>query len=233
MKNIASEWGAVCRRIRQAEALYNREAGSVQLLAVSKTQSASSLAALAELGQRAFGENYLQEALTKQQQLSQPMLEWHYIGPVQSNKCRQIAEHFAWIHSVSRLKEAQLLSQFRPDGLPPLQLLLQVNISQETTKSGVSLDALPELASRVAELPRVALRGLMALPAPETELARSRAQFARLAQAQAELQAAGLALDQLSMGMSADLEAAIAEGATWVRVGSALFGARPSSKSKT
>lgn len=225
MKNIASEWGAVCQRMRQAEALYNREAGSVQLLAVSKTQSADKLASLADLGQQHFGENYLQEALAKQRPLQAYGLTWHFIGPIQSNKTQAIAEHFDWVHSVDRLKVAQRLSQYR-QGLPALNVLLQVNISQESTKSGVSLAELPQLAQQVAQLPNLRLRGLMALPAPEADLQLARQAFAQLAQAQQQLRQQALPLDQLSMGMSADLEAAIAEGATWVRVGSALFGPR-------
>ena len=181
-----------------------------------------------DAGQRAFGENYLQEALDKIAALQgkTPGLEWHFIGPIQSNKTRPIAEHFDWVHSVDRLKIAQRLSEQRPEELGPLNICLQVNISAEASKSGLAPEALPEVAAQVAQLPRLRLRGLMAIPAPSDDMKQQRAAFAAVRGLYEQLRAGGLAMDTLSMGMSADLEAAVAEGATIVRVGSAIFGAR-------
>lgn len=218
---------AVLARIREAERRFQRLPGSVTLLAVSKTQPAAAIAVLAAAGQRHFGENYLQEALKKQAALSHLSLSWHYIGPIQSNKTRRIAERFDWVHSVDRLNIAQRLSEQRPDDLPPLNICLQVNISQEPSKHGLSLDELAPIAWQVAKLPRLRLCGLMAIPAASADFAAQRRPLARLREAQQALIAAGLALDTLSMGMSDDLEAAIAEGATLVRVGTAIFGPRP------
>jgi pyridoxal phosphate enzyme (YggS family) len=180
----------------------------------------------AAAGLRAFGENYVQEGTDKIREAALPGLEWHFIGPLQSNKTRPVAEHFAWAHSVDRLKTAERLSGQRPDALPPLQVCLQVNISGEETKSGVAPQDLPALARAVAKLPRIALRGLMAIPAPAAGFAAQREPFGRLRRLFEQLLGEGLALDTLSMGMSDDLEAAIAEGATLVRVGTAIFGER-------
>ena len=216
----------VLARIRAAEIRFGREPGSVRLLAVSKTRPAADIAELAASDCHAFGENYLQEALEKIQALAQLDLEWHFIGPIQSNKTQPIASYFQWVHSVEREKIARRLSEQRPDTLPDLNICLQVNISGEDSKSGVSLTALPGLAEVVASLPRLRLRGLMAIPAPETDFVRQRAAFRPLREARDALVAQGLALDTLSMGMSGDLEAAIAEGATLVRVGSDIFGPR-------
>lgn len=218
---------ATLTRIRAAEQADGRPRGSVALLAVSKTQPAAAIRALADAGQRCFGENYLQEALAKIAELADRDLEWHFIGPLQSNKTRAIAEHFHWVHSVDRLKIAERLSAQRPEALPPLQICLQVNVSGEASKSGCTLDELPTLAQAVAALPRLRLRGLMAIPAPAAGYEAQRRPFRLLREALERLNAAGLALDTLSMGMSDDLEAAIAEGATLVRVGTALFGTRP------
>ena len=216
----------VLARIRAAEQRYHRPPGSVQLLAVSKTQPVAAVAALAAAGQLCFGENYVQEALDKITALAALGLEWHLIGPLQANKTREVAEHFAWVHSVDRLKIAERLNAQRPAGLPPLNVCLQVNIDQEPTKHGLDVDEVATVAQAVAGLPKVRLRGLMAIPAPAADMAAQRRPLARLRELQESLNAAGLALDTLSMGMSDDLEAAVAEGATLVRIGTALFGPR-------
>ncbi len=226
MSTIATQIAKVVTRIREAEQAAGRPLGSVGLLAVSKTQPADAIRqAHVAAGLRDFGENYLQEALDKQLQLADLPLSWHFIGPIQSNKTRPIAEHFDWVHSVDRLKIAERLSAQRPAQLPPLNVCLQVNVSLEPSKSGCSLEEAPALARAIAQLPNLRLRGLMAIPAPSDDPQQQRAAFARLRQLQQAL-SADLALDTLSMGMSQDLEAAIAEGATWVRIGTALFGAR-------
>lgn len=213
-------------RIHTAEQRHHRPSGSVQLLAVSKTQPSAAIAALAAVGQRRFGENYVQEALDKIAELAALDLEWHFIGPIQANKTRSIAEHFAWVHSVDRLKIAERLSAQRPAHLPPLNVCLQVNIDREPTKHGLDEREVATVASAVATLPRLRLRGLMAIPAPAADFTAQREPLARLRTLQDLLNAAGLGLDTLSMGMSDDLEAAIAEGATLTRVGTALFGPR-------
>jgi pyridoxal phosphate enzyme (YggS family) len=218
-KNIAK----VAARIREAAQAVARDPADVGLLAVSKTQPAAAIREAFAAGLRDFGENYLQEALDKQAALADLALTWHFIGPIQSNKTKPIAEHFAWVHSVDRLKIAQRLSDQRPAGLPPLNVCLQVNVSGEASKSGCAPEDLQPLAQAVADLPRLHLRGLMCIPAPSDDPAEQHAAFARL---RALRDALGLGLDTLSMGMSQDLEAAIAEGATWVRIGTALFGAR-------
>lgn len=215
-------------------------AGAAGLVAVSKTQPAGAVRALAALGQRAFGENYVQEGVDKilrvRALLAVPpdaatrspaeALEWHFIGPLQSNKTRLVAESFDWVHSVEREKIAQRLNDQRPAGLAPLNVCIQVNVSSEASKSGCTPNEAAALARQVVGMPRLRLRGLMAIPEPTPDEAEQRAAFARLARLQEALRADGLALDTLSMGMSADLEAAVAEGATLVRVGTAIFGAR-------
>ena len=222
----AARLQAVQQRIARAAAEAGRDAADVLLLAVSKTFDAAAIREMAALGQCDFGENYVQEALAKQAQLEDLPLVWHFIGPIQSNKTRPIAEHFSWVHGVDRLKIAERLSAQRPAGLPPLQLCIELNISGEPSKGGVTPAALPALADAVAGLPHVRLRGLMAIPAPTPDNQAQRAAF-RIVRDQFEaLRAGGHALDTLSMGMSGDLEAAIAEGATIVRVGTALFGDR-------
>lgn len=226
MNDVAARLAAVRRRVHDAENDAGRPAGSVMLLAVSKTFPAEVMRACAAAGQTRFGENYVQEAVSKITALSDLTLEWHFIGPLQSNKTRAVAEHFHWVHSIDRLKIAERLSQQRPEHLPPLQVCLQVNTSGETTKSGVSFAQLPELAAAVRQLPRLRLRGLMTIPAPSDDPAAQRLPFRALREAFDALNAQGHDLDTLSMGMSDDLEAAIAEGATIVRVGSAIFGAR-------
>jgi pyridoxal phosphate enzyme (YggS family) len=216
----------VQQQIAEALAQSRRPADSARLLAVSKTRPASDILALYQSGQRRFGENYLQEALPKIAQLQGYDIEWHFIGPIQSNKTRDIASHFSWVHSVERLKIAQRLSEQRPAALPPLNICLQVNVSGEESKSGCKLQELPQLAMAVARLPRLRLRGLMTIPAPCDDFKAQRQPFHTLHQALTRLQEGGLALDTLSMGMSGDLAAAIAEGATLVRIGTALFGPR-------
>jgi hypothetical protein len=214
-------------RIAEAERRYGREAGSVQLLAVTKTRTAAEIRAVAALGQYCFAENYLQEALTKLDELATDDLEWHFIGAIQSNKTDAIAQHFAWVHTLDREKLARRLNDQRPAERPPLQVCIQINISDEETKSGIGLADLPEFAAMVAALPRLTLRGLMALPAPAPEFEQQRLPFRRLAAALRDLQQRGFDVDTLSMGTSDDFEAAIAEGATIVRLGTSIFGPRP------
>ena len=223
MSTIAENIAKVRERIREAEQACGRPSGSVALLAVSKTKPAADIREAHAAGLDDFGENYLQEALGKQVELADLALTWHFIGPIQSNKTRPIAEHFHWVHSVDRLKVAERLSAQRPADLPPLNVCLQVNVSGEDSKSGCAPGELPALARAVAALPNLKLRGLMAIPEPTEDVAAQRAAFARLREL---LTALNLGLDTLSMGMSHDLEAAVAEGATWVRIGTALFGAR-------
>ncbi|MCI0913180.1 YggS family pyridoxal phosphate-dependent enzyme [Pseudomonas putida] len=223
MSTIADNLRALAARIDSAAKAAGRDPASLTLLAVSKTKPASAIRELHAAGVCDFGENYLQEALAKQQDLQDLPLIWHFIGPIQSNKTKAIAEHFDWVHSVDRLKIAQRLSEQRPPSLPPLNICLQVNVSGEASKSGCAPEDLPGLANAVATLPNLRLRGLMAIPEPSEDRAEQEAAFASLRQLQEGL---NLGLDTLSMGMSHDLEAAIAQGATWVRIGTALFGAR-------
>ncbi|QYX52080.1 YggS family pyridoxal phosphate-dependent enzyme [Pseudomonas sp. S07E 245] len=223
MSTIADHLGALAARIDSAALACGRDPASIKLLAVSKTKPAAAVREAYAAGVRDVGENYLQEALAKQDELTDLALTWHFIGPIQSNKTRAIAEHFAWVHSVDRLKIAQRLSEQRPTELAPLNICLQVNVSGEDSKSGCTPAELPALAAAVATLPGLRLRGLMAIPEPSDERAVQEAAFARLSELQASL---NLGLDTLSMGMSHDLEAAISQGATWVRIGTALFGAR-------
>ena len=227
MNKIDDNLTKVTARIAQATRAAGREPQSVQLIAVSKTQPPAALQAAYAWGQRCFGENYLQEALDKQVSLSNLVdIEWHFIGPIQSNKTRPIAEHFAWVHSIDREKIAQRLNEQRPAHLPPLQICIQVNIDDETTKSGVTLAELPALVAAILPLSRLQLRGLMAIPAASNNPEQQRCAFAKLRRAMEQIQATGVTLDTLSMGMSADMEAAIVEGATFVRVGTDIFGAR-------
>ncbi|CAE6960032.1 YggS family pyridoxal phosphate-dependent enzyme [Ectopseudomonas khazarica] len=223
MSTIAENIAKVGARIREAAQASQRNLQDIGLLAVSKTKPADAVREAHAAGLRDFGENYLQEALEKQAALSDLPLIWHFIGPIQSNKTRPIAEHFDWVHSVDRLKIAQRLSDQRPAHLPALNICLQVNVSLEASKSGCSPEELPELARAISALPNLRLRGLMAIPEATDDVAAQHAAFARLRQLRDDL---ALNLDTLSMGMSHDLEAAIAEGATWVRIGTALFGAR-------
>ncbi|MCU1718642.1 YggS family pyridoxal phosphate-dependent enzyme [Pseudomonas sp. 5P_3.1_Bac2] len=227
MSTIAINIAKVGVRIREAAQASARQSATIGLLAVSKTKPAAAVRDAYAAGLSDFGENYLQEALDKQQLLNDLPLVWHFIGPIQSNKTKPIAEHFSWVHSVDRLKIAQRLSAQRPSDLPPLNICLQVNVSGEASKSGCAAEELPALAQAVTQLPNIRLRGLMTIPEPTEDVAAQHAAFARLRNLQDGLNAElNLGLDTLSMGMSHDLEAAIAEGATWVRIGTALFGAR-------
>lgn len=227
MSHYEKAWQAVLQRIEAAVRAAGRPPGSVDLLAVSKTFPADAVRALYACGQRAFGENYVQEALAKAEALADLTdLRWHLVGPLQSNKTRLAAARFDCIESVDRAKVAQRLAAQRPTGKPPLAVLIEVNVSGEASKGGVAPDGVLALAREIAALPTLALRGIMGIPAPDTDVGTSRAQFRQLATCLARLQDAGFAVDTLSMGMSADLEAAIAEGSTQVRVGTAIFGAR-------
>jgi pyridoxal phosphate enzyme (YggS family) len=226
MAIIEKSLQAIHKRIAQAALNSGRVAESVHLLAVSKTWPADALREAYAAGQTAFGESYLQEALGKITALTDLPLEWHFIGPIQSNKTRLIAENFAWVHSVDRVKIAERLAQARPEALPPLNICLQVNVSGEGSKSGVAPQDVAPLAHATAGLPHLKLRGLMTIPRPTDDIAEQRAQFQILRKLLDELNAQGLGLDTLSIGMSDDLEVAIMEGATIVRVGSAIFGNR-------
>jgi pyridoxal phosphate enzyme (YggS family) len=226
-QNLPAALTRVRECIAQAAAAAGRSAHSVTLLAVGKSQPAEMLDAAANCGVSDFGESYLQEGLAKIAALHDRALTWHFIGRIQANKTRPIAEEFAWVHAVDRVKVAERLSAQRPYHAPPLNVCLQVNVAGETTKGGVGPAELPGLAAAVAALPRLKLRGLMCIPPEESDPARQRAWFARLRALQEELNAAGAGLDTLSMGMSADFESAILEGATIVRIGTALFGERP------
>lgn len=225
-KRISARLQAIADRIEAAARAAGRDPGEVRLLAVSKTKPASHVQWAAEAGQQAFGENYVQEGVAKAQALADLKLEWHFIGPLQSNKTRPVAAHFAWVHSIDRLRIAQRLSEQRDAHLPPLNVCIQVNVSGEESKSGVAPAEVPELARAVVALPRLCLRGLMAIPEPISNLVLQRSRFGTLRQLRDQLNAEGLHLDTLSMGMSDDLEAAVAEGSTLVRVGTAIFGAR-------
>jgi len=227
MSSITANLQAVRARIAAAARAAGRSADSVRLVAVSKTFASAAVREAAKAGQSDFGENYVTEGVEKIGELRALALTWHYIGPIQSNKTRLIAEHFDWVHSVDREKIAARLSQARRPEQTELQVCIQVNVSGEASKSGVAPGDTAALARKVAVLPRLKLRGLMAIPAPAQDLAAQRAPFARLRELRDALQRAGIALDTLSMGMSDDLEAAILEGATIVRVGTAIFGARP------
>ncbi len=227
MSPICDRLEAVRERIRAAEARFGRPEGSVRLLAVSKTKPAQAVREAFQCGQHAFGENYAQELAEKAEALAGLDLEWHYIGPLQSNKTRLVAAHAHWMHSLDREKIARRLAAQRPDGLPPLQVCLQVNVSAEPQKAGVLPGELPALAEAVAGIEGLTLRGLMTLPARSDDFDIQRRAFARLRECLEDLQARGFTgLDTLSMGMTGDLEAAIAEGATLVRVGTAIFGPR-------
>ncbi len=216
----------VLQRLRLSAKKYDRPENAILLLAVSKTRPPEDIRAAFAAGIRDFGESYLQEALGKIAALEDLPLTWHFIGPIQSNKTRPIAEHFHWVHSVEREKIARRLNDQRPEALPPLQVCLQVNISGEQSKSGCSLEELPALARSVAAMPRLQLRGLMAIPAATGDEAEQRRPFARLRQALEALKSEFPDLDTLSMGMSGDMEVAIAEGSTLVRIGTAIFGPR-------
>ncbi|HEY9035741.1 MAG TPA: YggS family pyridoxal phosphate-dependent enzyme [Pseudomonadales bacterium] len=227
MSLFSDNLAAVQTRIRQACQQAGRPEAGVCLLAVSKTWPAAAIREAFAAGQRAFGENYLQEAQLKIDALADLPIEWHFIGPLQSNKTRAVATHFAWVHSVDSLKIARRLSEQRPADLPPLNLCLQVNISREASKAGLPIEAVPELVDAICTLPHIRLRGLMAIPEPAKDTSLRRQPFRQLRELLEELQKSRPELDTLSMGMSADLDEAIAEGSTLIRVGTALFGSRP------
>ncbi len=227
MTMIQTNLETVHARVSAACRAAGRDPGEVALLAVSKTFDAQAVAEAHAAGQTAFGENYIQEAVQKISQLRHLPLQWHCIGPIQSNKTRLVAENFDWVHTVDRLKTAQRLSEQRPSGLPPLQVCIQVNVDDGDTKSGVRPDEALTLTRQVAALPHLRLRGVMSIPEPATDFVAACALFARVRGVFDALNAEGLGLDTLSMGMSADLEAAIHAGSTMVRVGTAIFGGRP------
>ena len=223
---IADNLREVQARVTRAALACGRDPQTITVLAASKTFDHLAVLEAAQTGQRDFGENYLQEALDKQKAVAHPELIWHFIGPIQSNKTRGIAENFTWVHSLDRLKIAERLSAQRPSTAAPLNICIEVNVSGEASKSGVLPDALASFADEVAALPQLQLRGLMAIPAPTPEIAQQRAAFRQVRELFDGLNQRGHHLDTLSMGMSADLEAAIAEGATLVRIGTAIFGLR-------
>ena len=224
--DIKNNLSVIKNLIRQYELQYGREPRSVKLLAASKGQSIEKIEQVFNAGQAAFGENYLQEALQKIQQLAHLAIEWHFIGPIQSNKTRKIAQHFAWVHSIDDLKIAERLNHQRPATLPPLNVCIQVNISAEASKSGIALEEMNKFAETFKNFPRLKLRGLMSIPTAGNDFATQRKYFHRLFLAYQTLCSQGFLLDTLSMGMSADFAAAIAEGSTLVRIGTAIFGKR-------
>ena len=223
---IAQNIKSIQSQIHDAEKKYARVSGSVQLLAVSKTRPKEDIYTAFAENQQHFGENYLQDALSKIEEISEPSIEWHFIGPIQSNKTRQIAENFQWVHTIDRLKIAQRLSEQRNSKQKPLNVCIQVNVSGEESKSGVTPEETPSLAKQIAELPNIQLRGLMTIPASSNDFEQQRKPFKLLRELKNEIQSKGIELDTLSMGMSNDMEAAIAEGSTMVRIGTAIFGAR-------
>ncbi|HED33502.1 MAG TPA: YggS family pyridoxal phosphate-dependent enzyme [Gammaproteobacteria bacterium] len=224
--DIVANLQHIQENIAQLSQKYRRNPASIQLLAVSKTKPAEFIRAAFDAGQTRFGENYLQEALSKMQSLKDLPIEWHFIGAIQSRKTRELAEHFDWVHSVDRLKIAQRLNEQRPATLTPLNICLQINISEETSKSGLNINEVESIVDQIAPLPNLCLRGLMAIPARENTLNKQREAFSRMRLILQTLQNRHPDLDTLSMGMSADMEAAIAEGSTLLRIGTAIFGAR-------
>ena len=226
VNQIPERLAHVQERIHRAAMAAGRSPGEIMLLAVSKTKPASDVAAAFGAGQRAFGENYLQDALPKIRTLADKDIEWHFIGRLQSNKCADISRHFTWVHGIDSLKHAEQLSSHRPAELPPLQVCIQVNLSGEVTKGGVDPTEVEALALKVARLPRLRLRGLMTMPDPNARTTSRDAAFAGLRGLLESLRASGLDVDTLSMGMSDDMEAAIREGATIVRIGTDIFGSR-------
>ena len=226
MQNIERNLNQIRSQISESAHRYGRNPDSVLLLAVSKKKPAADIRAAYACGQIDFGENYLQEALHKMDELADLELHWHFIGAIQSNKTRDIAARFDWAHCIDRAKIARRLSAQRPAELDPLNLCIQVNLDHEASKAGIDLQAVPALAAEIVDLPGVRLRGLMTIPAPREDFSAQRAAFARLATALESLQQRGISCDTLSMGMTQDMEAAIAEGATLVRIGTAIFGER-------
>lgn len=237
MSSIQARLQTVQNKLQQAVTIRVRQnivnqSGDVVLLAVSKAQAAEKVREAFAAGQKQFGENYLQEALNKQAELADLPIEWHFIGPIQSNKTQPIAQHFSWVHGVDRLKIAQRLNDARPAALPPLQICLQVNTSGEASKSGITPEELPKLAAAVKTMPNLQLRGLMTIPEPSEDESLQRQRFQQMRDLLENLNKNGAALDTLSMGMSNDYALAIQEGATIVRVGSAIFGVRPPKESQ-
>jgi len=226
MPKIRDKLQIIGTEIEKSVSKYQRPKDTVQLLAVSKHHSIAMIREAYEAAQESFGENYVQELVEKSQALADLDIDWHFIGPLQSNKTKQIAEVANWVHTVDRLKIAQRLNDQRPENMPPLNICMQINISGEASKSGVTAEELPALAKDIAELPRLNLRGLMAIPAPESDFEKQRTTFAKVSRLKKKLNQYGYHLDTLSMGMSSDMEAAIAEGATIVRIGTAIFGTR-------
>ena len=226
MQNIEKNLNQIRAQIVKAAETYDRDPDSIMLLAVSKKKPASEIRLAWQLGQKHFGENYLQEARQKMRELEDLDICWHFIGAIQSNKTRDIAEAFDWAHCIDRVKIARRLSEQRPAGMEPLNVCIQVNIDHEDSKAGIDLEQIPELAAAIHQLPGIRLRGLMTIPAPRATLAEQRIAFARLATALAALKQQGIECDTLSMGMTQDMEAAIAEGSTLVRIGTAIFGER-------
>ncbi|MEL7023877.1 MAG: YggS family pyridoxal phosphate-dependent enzyme [Pseudomonadota bacterium] len=227
MTRITEHLDTVVSRVANAANVANRDPESIEILAVSKRHSVESIVSVAESGQRSFGENYADEGVRKVQAIARPDLSWHFIGAIQSNKTRSIATHFDWVHTVDRIKIAQRLSDQRGEQLAPLSVCIQVNVDEEPQKAGVAVGQIASLAQSISELPNLRLRGLMCLPRARDSLAEQRQPFAKLAALFAELAETYPEVDTLSMGMSGDLEAAILEGATIVRVGTAIFGPRP------
>ncbi len=223
---IEQQLTAIKRQLESLETRYGRSENSVRLIAVSKTRSAEEIRAAANCGQFDFGENYVQEAVEKMAQLEDLPLSWHFIGPIQKNKTRTIAQHFDWVHSVDREVIASRLNDQRPEHLTPINVCVQVNIDQEDSKSGAHPDKVIAIARHIDALPRLALQGLMAIPAPQQDFQQQRATFSKIHALLDQLNDAGLGTKTLSMGMSGDFEAAIAEGATMVRIGTAIFGPR-------
>ena len=226
MQNIENNLKQTQAQIDKAAEHYHRQSSGICLLAVSKRKPTEDIREAYRCGQRDFGENYLQEAQQKIQDLADLDICWHFIGAIQSNKTRVIAEHFDWVHCVDRLKIAQRLSEQRSDSLPPLNICIQVNVDLEESKAGILLEEVPELSRQINKLPNIRLRGLMAIPAPAANIDEQRKSLAKLRQALEQMQLDGLGCDTLSMGMSHDIEAAIAEGSTLVRIGTAIFGER-------
>jgi len=226
MRSIPENLQAVMQRVAGAARAAGRDPGSVALLAVSKTHAPALIEQAFGAGQRAFGENYVQEAVEKMDALPRLPIEWHLVGPLQSNKTRLVAERFQWVHTLEREKIARRLCEQRPPAMPPLEVLVQVNVSGETSKSGVAPREAAALAQAVAVLPRLRLRGLMTVAEPTDDERVQRARFRELRELYESLKRSGLTLDTLSMGMSADMDAAIAEGSTMVRIGTAIFGQR-------
>lgn len=227
MIDLAENYRKVNDRIRAAEADAGREPGSVQLVAVGKIHPASAIRGLAACGQRAFAENFVQEAIGKQQEVEDLQIEWHFIGSIQSNKTRQIASNFSWVHSVDRFKIAARLNEQRPADFPPLNICLQLNLQEEESKSGLSVKSAVELLDQIHDFERIRVRGFMIVPKPVSDLSEQRAIFAEVKKLLEQANSLGHTLDTLSMGMTDDLEQAVAEGATHVRIGTALFGPRP------